>query len=136
MQHLREKLHKTHQIWQKQKHVKKNSPTNCAQPITPYPCYILPKTRNPIFGNPDPSLVPHLLFGLGSGLWRKSQQPRAYTTCVLCSTVSNKQAKKPFFFVRVTVFLNFRTHSTPTIMNNILCFTICCLLVATEAQLQ
>merc|ERR1712226_1366920 len=52
------------------------------------------------------------------------------------STVSNKQAKKPFFFVRVTVFLNFRTHSTPTIMNNILCFTICCLLVATEAQLQ
>jgi len=56
-------------------------------------------------------------------------------------TVSNKQAKKPFFFVRVTVFLNSRTHSAPKylyylliIMNIILCFTICCLLVATEAQ--
>merc|ERR1711874_781706 len=40
-----------------------------------------------------------------------------------------------------TVFLNSRTHSAPKylyylliIMNIILCFTICCLLVATEAQ--
>merc|ERR1712223_2196329 len=56
-------------------------------------------------------------------------------------TVSNKQAKKPFFFVQVTVFSNSRTHSAPKylyylliIMNIILCFTICCLLVATEAH--
>jgi len=51
---------------------------------------------------------------------------------------SNKQAKKPFFFVSHSFLKVPHPFNTPTIviMNIILCFTICCLLVATEAQLQ